>query len=135
MNPYRTKANLLRLMAHPIRLQILEALLLDSECVCHLAALMHKPQPYVSQQLAVLRNAGVIVDEKEGTNVFYGLADGAAADQVAAILRAVAGEKLTLEVKGHQHVVGCYCPKCQPDGTCRPPGDPGLAPVRGVLAG
>ena len=124
MNPYRTQANLLKLMAHPARLQILEALLNDSECVCHLSALMHKPQPYVSQQLAVLRNAGVIVDEKEGTNVFYGLAGGPAADQVAAILRAVDEEKLTLEAKGHQHVAGCYCPKCEPDGTCSPRGKP-----------
>ena len=124
MDPYRTQANLLKLMAHPIRLQILEALLQDSECVCHLSALLHKPQPYVSQQLAVLRNAGVIVDEKEGTNVFYGLTNGRAADQVAAILRAIDEEDLALEGRGHQYVAGCYCPKCEPDGTCSPPGDP-----------
>jgi DNA-binding transcriptional ArsR family regulator len=124
MDPYRTQANLLKLMAHPIRLQILEALLQDSECVCHLSALLHKPQPYVSQQLAVLRNAGVILDEKDGTNVFYGLTDDRAADQVAAILGAIDEEDPSLKGRGHQHVAGCYCPKCEPNGTCSPPIDP-----------
>ena len=46
-----------------------------------------------------------------------------AADLVAAILGAISEEDLTLAGNGHQHVVGCYCPKCEPDGTCCPPGD------------
>ena len=124
MNQYRTQANLLKLMAHPVRLQILKALLEDSECVCHLSALLHKPQPYISQQLAVLRNGGIIVDEKEGNNVFYGLISGRAADRVAAILGAIDGEYPALDGRGHQYLVGCYCPKCEPDGTWGPPGDP-----------
>ena len=60
----------LKLLAHPERLRILDAIRRDSECVCHLEALLGKPQPYVSQQLRLLRDAGVIVDEKQGQNVF-----------------------------------------------------------------
>ncbi|MBK8796762.1 MAG: helix-turn-helix transcriptional regulator [Anaerolineales bacterium] len=65
----------LRLLAHPERLRILDAVRRDSECVCHLEALLGKPQPYVSQQLRLLRDAGIIVDEKQGQNVFYRLSD------------------------------------------------------------
>ena len=115
MDPYRTQANLLKLMAHPIRLQILEALLQDSECVCHLSALLHKPQPYVSQQLAVLRNGGVIVDEKDGTNVFYRLVDGHMAAVTAAVVTGDDGE-MRMTAPRHLRLEDCPCPKCRAGG-------------------
>ena len=37
--------------------------------------MLDKPQPYVSQQLRVLREAGLIMDEKDGANVYYRLSD------------------------------------------------------------
>ena len=70
MDTYHDKAKLLKLLAHPMRLQILDLVRRSDECVCHLSAVLDKPQPYVSQQLAILREAGLIVDRKEGTNVF-----------------------------------------------------------------
>ena len=63
---YETLSSRLKLLAHPERLRILDVLRRDAECVCHLEALLGKPQPYVSQQLRFLRQAGLIVDEKEG---------------------------------------------------------------------
>lgn len=105
MNDYRDFANLFRLMAHPVRLQILDLLRRDAECVCHLSTVLGKPQPYVSQQLAVLRNAGLIVDQKDGNNVFYQLADARAMRQVAAAFGA--GEAAV-----HTCTAGCPCPKC-----------------------
>jgi ArsR family transcriptional regulator len=82
----------------------------DAECVCHLSATLRKPQPYVSQQLAVLRTAGLIADEKEGTNVFYKLADATAAGLLEAALGSVQ--------KGSRRraAAGCNCPKCRDDG-------------------
>ena len=124
MGSYREQARLQRLMAHPMRLEILAIVRWSDECVCHLSATLKRPQPYVSQQLAILRNEGLITDHKEGTNVFYGLANSRAAEQVAAILGALIEEGVTFVGRGHQHVAGCYCPKCEPDGTCSPPGDP-----------
>jgi DNA-binding transcriptional ArsR family regulator len=112
MDSYRQQANLLRLLAHPARLQILDMLRRDEECVCHLSALLHKPQPYVSQQLSVLRTAGLITDEKDGTNVFYRLAD----PHVAECLEGILGP-LSNGHAGHrpEHVAteGCACPKCR----------------------
>ena len=75
-----------KLLAHPERLRILDELRRDSECVCHLEALLGKPQPYVSQQLRILRAAGVIVDEKQAQNVFYRLADAQVAEWLNIIL-------------------------------------------------
>ena len=112
MDIFREQANLLKLMAHPMRLQILTVLSQDAECVCHLSAVLDKPQPYVSQQLAVLRNAGIIVDQKEGTNVFYGLANGRIGHRVRAVLQPLAGEMQAGERSGHQRIGGCCCPKC-----------------------
>ncbi len=118
MTPYRDQARLLRLMAHPMRLEILAIVRRSDECVCHLSAALAKPQPYVSQQLAVLRREGLITDRNEGTYVFYGLAAGAAG-RVAAILAALAGAEA--DAGGRRPVAGCTCPKCEPAGACRPP--------------
>jgi DNA-binding transcriptional ArsR family regulator len=120
MNLYRERARLLRVLAHPMRLEILDIIRRSDECVCHLSAALDKPQPYVSQQLAVLRKEGLIVDRKEGNNVFYGLAGGPNAGQVAVILEAIAGEAPAGQEADHRPVAGCYCPKCDPDGTCKP---------------
>jgi ArsR family transcriptional regulator len=108
-------------MAHPMRLEILAVVRRSDECVCHLSTVLKKPQPYVSQQLAVLRKEGLIADHKEGTNVYYGLANGQAAEQVAAILAVIAQEAGPLDGSGHRPVTGCNCPKCEPGGACSAP--------------
>lgn len=111
MSAYYDKATLLKLLAHPVRLQILDLVRQSAECVCHLSAVLDKPQPYVSQQLAILRAAGLIVDRKEGTNVFYGLDDEDAAERLNAILDALFADN-DAPARGHRRVAGCCCPKC-----------------------
>ncbi len=74
MNPYECQANLLRAIAHPMRLQILQALAHEPACVCDLMLLIKRRQPYVSQQLMVLRDAGLVVGVREGVSMFYRLA-------------------------------------------------------------
>jgi ArsR family transcriptional regulator len=126
MHTYRDPARMLRVMAHPMRLEILGIIRRSDECVCHLSAALGKPQPYVSQQLAILRNAGLITDRKEGNLVFYGLADGPAAAQVKEILDAIAdkadevGRIAVSPYGGYRRVSGCTCPKCEPGGACEP---------------
>ncbi len=73
---YQPLAVLFKAMAHPIRLQILEILAQEEACVCHLMAILAQRQPYISQQLMVLRDAGLVLDRKEGLTVYYRLADG-----------------------------------------------------------
>lgn len=105
---YITHADRFKLLSHPVRLQILDVLRRSPECVCHLEALLGKPQPYISQQLRLLREAGVVADSKEGLNVFYHLVD----PQVAALLNAALGPVLPGERTLHQALPGCICPKC-----------------------
>lgn len=106
---YTALADRFKLLGHPVRLQILDVLRRSPECVCHLEALLDKPQPYISQQLRILREAGVIVDRREGLNVFYHLVD----PQVVALLDLAIGPAQLSEPTG-RHVVltDCVCPKC-----------------------
>jgi len=103
----------LRLLAHPERLRILDAVRRDSECVCHLEALLGKPQPYVSQQLRLLRDAGIIVDEKQGQNVFYRLSDDDVRGWLDAVLGPAVGEHPDMAL--HKRMIACPCPKCNDD--------------------
>ncbi len=112
MNTYHDKAKLLKLMAHPMRLQILDLLRCSDECVCHLSAILGKPQPYVSQQLAILRDTGLIVDRKAGTNVFYGLNNSEARAMLDAIFGSSPADNHSMAAMQHQRAAGCNCPKC-----------------------
>jgi ArsR family transcriptional regulator len=106
MQTFWRQAALLKAMGHPVRLQIVDLLRAEPECVCHISAALNKPQPYVSQQLAILRNANVIVDERDGTNIFYRLADA----NVAQLVAAACGDALA--PRERQVINCCNCPKC-----------------------
>ena len=106
MKDYTERARLFRAQAHPARLQILDILRRDEECVCHMEAGLGRSQAYISQQLMVLRDVGLVDTRKEGLNVFYRLADPTAiAPLLETALGPVAGE-------GRHHPAGCPCPKC-----------------------
>ncbi len=67
------QAQMLRALAHPFRIRLLEVLSVDEECVCHLVALFDKPQPFISQHLAALKEAGLVKDRREGKWMHYRL--------------------------------------------------------------
>ena len=107
---YQALSDRLKLLAHPERLRILDAIRRDAECVCHLEALLDKPQPYVSQQLRALREAGLIEDRKQGQNVYYALVDRPVRAWLDAVLGPAQGEMPALAY--HKRVIACPCPKC-----------------------
>ena len=104
----QAEADRFKLLGHVVRLQILDILRRNPECVCHLEAVLGKPQPYISQQLRVLREAGVISDSKDGLNVYYHLID----TEVAALLTLALGPVLPGEHGQRQPLPTCPCPKC-----------------------
>jgi len=108
---YDETASRIKLLAHPERLRILDALRREPECVCHLIALLDKPQPYVSQQVGLLRKAGIIEDEKDGLNVYYRLVDSEIAAWLDQILGEVEGGHP--EMTYHKTLISCPCPKCE----------------------
>jgi ArsR family transcriptional regulator len=101
---YEAEAERCKVLSHPVRLQLLNELRRAEACVCHLQAVVGRPQAYVSQQLAVMRDAGVVNTSKDGLNVFYHLADRKIS-KVLEILMGTAGDP--------RPVNGCPCPKCE----------------------
>lgn len=69
------KAQFFRALAHPTRIRILEHLLRGPRTVQELQDALALDQPIVSQQLAVLRNRGIVSAQKEGLSVRYELRD------------------------------------------------------------
>ncbi|MFQ6101580.1 MAG: ArsR/SmtB family transcription factor [Anaerolineae bacterium] len=103
-NSYRQAAWLFHLLSHQARLRILDELRRGEACVCHLQAILCRPQPYISQQLRLLREAGVIESRKDGLFVYYQLADRRVEQMLEEVL-GPAGEAETLPA--------CACPRCQ----------------------
>jgi len=106
---YKQQTALFKALAHPARLRILDLLAQGEVCVCHLTAVLGKRQPYVSQQLMILREAGLVTDRKDGLMVYYRLRDGGVRDLLAAG-RAALG--LPAPALPPQPVPGCPCPHC-----------------------
>ena len=72
---FETEAHLLALLAHPIRLQIVDLLRHGEVCVCDMQAVLNQRQAYVSQHLMALREAGLVACRKDGLRVYYQLSD------------------------------------------------------------
>jgi DNA-binding transcriptional ArsR family regulator len=71
---YEARARVIKAMAHPTRLFILDELARNGErCVCELTELVGVDMSTISRHLAMLRNAGMIEDEKRGAAVYYRL--------------------------------------------------------------
>jgi ArsR family transcriptional regulator len=69
------KAQFFRALAHPTRIRILEILVRGGRTVQELQMALTLEQPLVSQQLAVLRNQGIVTAQKEGLSVRYTVPD------------------------------------------------------------
>ncbi|MBC7264461.1 MAG: helix-turn-helix transcriptional regulator [Chloroflexi bacterium] len=104
-------------LAHPVRLQILDILTQGEACVCHLVAVLQQRQAYVSQQLAILKEAGLVADRKVGLYVYYHLAD----TDIVRVLREVrlrlataSGEESLLQIRLPARAeLNCSCPECR----------------------
>jgi len=71
---YEARAKIIKALAHPARLFIVDELAKTGErCVCELTEMIGTDMSTVSRHLAVLKNAGVVEDEKRGSMVYYHL--------------------------------------------------------------
>ncbi len=68
-----SRAIILKAIAHPSRIFIVDKLNEKPYCVCELAALIGIDQSTTSKHLSILKNAGIIDDTKKGTTVYYSL--------------------------------------------------------------
>ena len=70
---HEARAKILKALAHPTRLFIVEELAGGEKCVCELQEMIGADMSTVSKHLALLKNAGVVEDDKRGAQVFYTL--------------------------------------------------------------
>lgn len=68
---YEARAKIAKALAHSSRLLMLEALEGRERCVCDLTELVGADQSTVSKHLAVLKQAGLVEDRKEGVMTYY----------------------------------------------------------------
>jgi len=67
------RARVLKAMAHSSRLLIIEELEKTERCVCELTEMIGADMSTVSKHLSVLRQAGIVEDDKRGNQVYYRL--------------------------------------------------------------
>jgi DNA-binding transcriptional ArsR family regulator len=70
---YQARAEIMKALAHPTRLFIVDQLKAGDRCVCELTEMIGADVSTVSKHLSVLKQAGIVEDEKQGTQVFYSL--------------------------------------------------------------
>jgi DNA-binding transcriptional ArsR family regulator len=72
---YEARAKVVKAMAHPTRLFIVDELSQSGQrCVCELTEMVGADMSTVSKHLAVLKAVGIVEDEKRGSQVYYKLA-------------------------------------------------------------
>ncbi|EDY82738.1 transcriptional regulator, ArsR family protein [Verrucomicrobiia bacterium DG1235] len=60
-------------LGHPARITIVQALASEERCVCELVEKVGLGWSTVSRHLSVLREAGIVADDKRGLQVYYRL--------------------------------------------------------------
>jgi len=117
MGVYEKQAKLFKALQHPARLAILDILRSGEQCVCHIEAILGYRQAYISQQLTVLRDAGLVQDRREGWNNYYRVTKPEVYHLIAASLDLLGASSPTTQ--GHSANIplreSCQCPKCNPE--------------------
>ena len=109
MYEYLEEIRLIKALTHPVRLAILEILREGEQCVCHMEAVLGQRQSYISQQLMVLRDAGLLQDRRDGLNVYYHVIRPEIYSVVDAVRQMVGAPTAELVSKS----VTCTCPNCR----------------------
>lgn len=71
---YQLKAEFFKTLGHPVRIRVLELLSVREHAVSELLATIEIEPANLSQQLAVLRRAGLVTTRREGSSVHYSVA-------------------------------------------------------------
>lgn len=100
---YEARARIIKALAHPARLVMVDELRDKPRCVCEIQAVVGLDMSTVSKHLSVLRNAGIVQDEKRGVQVYYRLRCPCVTDFFACaekVLRTNAQEQVRLVGQG-----------------------------------
>lgn len=70
---FEARAKVVKALAHPTRLFIVDELARGERCVCELTEMIGADISTVSKHLSVMKQAGLVADEKRGLMVYYRL--------------------------------------------------------------
>jgi ArsR family transcriptional regulator len=70
---FEARAQIIKALAHPTRLFVVDQLSRREYCVAELTEMVEADVSTVSKHLAVLKQAGIIEDDKRGQQVYYRL--------------------------------------------------------------
>jgi len=69
----QAKADIIKALAHPTRLAIVDELSKGERCVCELADLVEGERTSISKHLSILKNAGIISESRRGVRIYHRL--------------------------------------------------------------
>lgn len=104
-------ADLFQVLGQPSRLQILINIGSGEICVCHLEALLGERQAYISQELMMLKDAGLVDCRRSGRNIYYRLENPKLLEQIQMFAQQY-NQKIPEPKTGPIH--DCSCPQCNP---------------------
>jgi ArsR family transcriptional regulator len=85
---YYQIAEMLKVMAHPIRLCIVKGLIENGECnVSYMQSCLDTPQSTTSQHLQKLRSAGIVEGIRNGLEINYHVCNDQAADLINVLFK------------------------------------------------
>jgi DNA-binding transcriptional ArsR family regulator len=110
IDAYDTQSDFLKTISHSTRLAILDILRDGEQCVCHIQAVLNLRQAYISQQLTILKQAGLLEARRDGLNLYYRVVK----PEVFKVLETLSHVTGTspLPPKHGQPNANCPCPKC-----------------------
>jgi len=110
----RKAVQIARALSHPVRLQILDLLRGDGAYVMHLTTVLERPQANISQHLMTLREAGLVVAERDGMTVVYRIRDGRVLE-IVDTLKNLAADDIgkQMQFRSFTKHKMCSCPRCQ----------------------
>jgi DNA-binding transcriptional ArsR family regulator len=114
MNPLNRDAAVFKSLGHPARIAILDELRGGEQCVCHLESALGMRQAYLSQQLAVLKEAGLVRDRRDGWNIYYFICRPEIWEAVE-VVRSMGAGQGKYSVRRSARSAHCPCPKCNPE--------------------
>jgi DNA-binding transcriptional ArsR family regulator len=88
---YQAKAELFKTLGHPARIRVLELLAQGERSVGELLPDVGLEASHLSQQLGVMRRAGLVTSRKQGTAVYYALVSDDVAELLAAARKLLTG--------------------------------------------
>jgi ArsR family transcriptional regulator len=105
---------LFRALGDETRLRIVALLTHGELCVCHIESALELSQPNASRQLGILKSAGIVDSRRDGTWVYYALADQEheSVERVLAVLTKMFGAERILRAD-HARVRKSCGPVCK----------------------